>query len=184
MLIGIIISAFILLVFPIFFSVNGYFSKEKNRLYFGLYVFGFIKIKSGYAEIFIDKITFHFSKKKIKIFYYKNFLSSKNTIKKFYDYHLLNAEIFVDIGSCDNLAFALSGGMSLYFIFNLLDFNLKYIKPQLRLDTFVNVYDEDIFNLIGKFTFVINLFVIILGLLKIVWEKIFYAKRKQNQYGC
>ena len=52
------------LIFPLFLSIDLAYTGENAELYFGVRLFGFIKLLSGYAEKIKEGFAFHLSEKK------------------------------------------------------------------------------------------------------------------------
>ncbi len=184
-IISVIIFGFI--IFPIFFSLKGYFSSEDKKLYYSLYIYGFIKINSGYIELIKEGIALHLTNKKAIVINYKSLLGFRKNIEPLKDYHVISLKTLTEIGVKDKI-FSYSCGA---FIFQYIDSFIKWFlynkKPYLEYDNRLSLFEgEEFIKFFIQTKIVFNILMILISIIKIVMEKIIYAskKRKQNKHSC
>lgn len=180
------ILSIIIIFFPLYISVNCFFSKELEKTFFSIYLFGTIRILSGYAQIVNDGIAFHISKNKVYIFEYKNFFDVKNSVKPLHDYHLINFNSLIEIGSSNHLLDSMSASFILNYFNNIIIWFFANKKPYLKINNDINVYEgKNILNIYLKTGVMLNVLMIILSIIKICVEKIINGikQRKQNKFG-
>lgn len=171
----------ILLIFPLFLNINLIFIKDAKKVFWNINLFGFINVVSGYIYTFEKGIVIIYGKKQ-KILYYLDLFDIGKSIKPFYDYHFIKIISLTEIGSNNILIPASIGFLIQYINWFICDF-FKYKKPQLKIKNDVNVYEgENIFNVYLKARIIFNMLMVVISIIKIVTEKILYAKkiRKQN----
>ena len=171
----------ILLIFPLFLNINLIFIKDAKKVFWNINLFGFINVVSGYIYTFEKGIVIIYGKKQ-KILYYLDLFDIGKSIKPFYDYHFIKIISLTEIGSNNILIPASIGFLIQYINWFMCDF-FKYKKPQLKIKNDVNVYEgENIFNVYLKARIIFNMLMVVISIIKIVTEKILYAKkiRKQN----
>jgi hypothetical protein len=180
------ISIYIVFIFPIFISFNVYFDKEKKKVYFLVYLFNFIKIFSGFIEENDNGFLITFLRKKQKLIRYKNLFSIKNHIKPLKDYNIISFKLDVDYGKIDNLLLMIVFFYITNYFDSLVRFYLCEKKPYLVIKKNFNLYKEkNVFTIHLRIKAVFNLLMILLSLIKIVMEKLIYARKnsKQNKYS-
>jgi hypothetical protein len=181
----VVVTIYLLLVFPLFLNFNGYYCSG-NKIFFYFELFGFIKILSGYAQVYKDGIGIHLTDKKALFIPFSNFLGLGKSIKPLKDYHLIKASIYFDLPGEKDLVTTVVLSFLIDFIANFISFNLKNVKQYVKTktNTIINQHRE-LFALSLNFTVVFNIFMIVLSLIKMLMEKIYYEtrKRKQNKFS-
>lgn len=180
-----IIGAYSALIFPIFLSFKFAFLGSKKKLTINSEIFGFIKVFNGEVEKTKGGISVIKKSGKTSFVPYKQLLGIKKSVEPFKDYHVLSVKTRLDIG-CKETFYALSGGFIVCFTEQVAGAIIKEIKPYVKFDNKVNVYEnESVFKIKGEIVAVFNLLTAIISIIKIITEKIFYAfRRKQDKFGC
>lgn len=169
------------LIFPLFLSIDLAYTGENAKLYFGVRLFGFIKVLSGYAEKIKEGFAFHLSEKKAYIISYKDLTGAKESIKPFMDYHFIKIRTVIETGNTDGVAYPLAAAFVSSYINGFVCRIFAHKKPYLVLDNSFNVYlDRDVFNVFLKTDFVFNLIMVVSSVIKIITEKIIYAIRQRK----
>lgn len=173
----------LLLIFPVFLSVNALFVGDLKKAYAGIYLFGFIKIIGGYAEKIQEGIAFHVSDKKAFIIPFKSLYGAREKIKPFIDYHFISVTTVIELGSENGLLTPLSAAFVASYAENLIAWYYSLKKPYLKLDNRFNVYvNEKTFNVYFKAKFVFNALTVISSIIKLITEKTLYAiKQRKNE---
>lgn len=172
------IIIFSILIFPLFLNIDVYFSHSAKKLFFGLDLFGFIKFLSGYAQLANDGIVLHLSDKKAVIIFYKNITVMGKSVKPLRDYHIIKTDLNIEIGSENSFLAATAAAYTIKFFSDIFGFHVYNAKPYVRFNDNIKVYEKDMFNIYAEFTVLFNTLMIIISLIKILTEKIFYGKRK------
>ena len=179
-----VITIYIILIFPIFVNIHAFFCKKTGKLYFGIYVFGVIKIISGYAHTCAGGYVIHLSDKKAVFTPYSSIFEIKNTVAPLKDYHVIKLDWFIEIGSIDSVVLPLSAAYCLNF-FNTIAKKITFeLKPYVKINNGIAVYeDKEIFNFYIKSVVVLNILMLLISIIKILTEKLLYVfrERKQNQ---
>lgn len=157
---------------------------DNKKLYFVIKIYGLIRVLSGYITIKNNLILIKYGKKKTYFSPLKNVFGLRKKIKPFLDLHLVNIKSLTEIGSDNDLISPFSYAFILQYINYYFCEVLNKVKPYLKIKNDVNVIEnKSIFNVYLSFTIVFNFITVIASLLKILTEKIFYAKQsKQKQY--
>ncbi len=178
---GIIFISAIILIFPIFLNIEIFFNSEFKKLFFAIKLFG-IKCIGGYVEKVFDGFTIHITKNFAVIIPFKNLLSMRTKVKPLRDYHFIKFNTSVDLGTNKNLLLGFSFGFILNYIYNISHWLAFNIKPYLNCKNNINIFeDKQLFNFSIDSTILLNLLMIILSIIKIIMEKIFYAFRHKKQ---
>ena len=169
---------FLLLIFPIFLSINLYFNKDELKLFYLIKIFN-IKLIRGYAEVIKEGIIIHLTKNRAILLPFNKVFTLKDKVKPLKDYHVIKSSLVIEIGNIENNFLPLSSAYVLNFINNLISFHLYQRKPYVKTNTICNVFiDKDIFTIKLDSTIVFNLMMIIISLIKICTEKMYYAIAK------
>lgn len=181
MLIVIVIIC-VLIFFPLFLNINIFYNNKEKKLFYKLYLFKFIVLIKGYAEKIEEGFAFHISKKKAFIIEYKSLLGLNKKIKPLKDYHIIKFYSEIDYGNVENNINSVFIAKYYEIINNLFCKVLVNNKPYIKINNNFNVYlDSNVFNIKCKITIILNLFMIILSLIKIFVGKIFYAFKFRKQ---
>lgn len=173
------------LIFPLFLSINLIYSKDENKLFFCIYLFGILRIASGYAELLKDCIAVHVSEKKAFLIFYGKLLNLNKSIKPLKDYHFIKFTSLIEIGG-ENLLIPKAASFIYNYVWGFITWFFYNKKPYLKLKNDVNIYEnKDILNIFIDTKIVLNLLMIFLSMIKIITEKIIngISKRKQNKFG-
>ncbi len=179
------IISIIIIIFPLYISVNCFLSKELGKTFFSIYLFGTIRILSGYVQIINGGIAFHIRKNKVYIYEYKNFFNIKKSVKPLQDYHLIKFNSLIEIGS-SNVLEPMSTSFILNYFNNIIIWFFANKKPYLKINNDINVYEgKNIFNIYLKTGVMLNAVMIVLSIIKICAEKIIneIKQRQQNKFG-
>ena len=179
-----VIIIYVFLIFPTFVSINAFFSKKTGKLYFGIFIFGIIKILSGYAQTCDDGYVIHLSDKKAVFTPYKSLFEIKNTVAPLKDYHISKIDWFIELGSDNSVMAPLAAAYILNFINYFARGFIFSNRPYLKINNGISVYEEkDMLNFYIKTVVILNLLMIIISLIKIFMEKILnvFRQRKQDQ---
>lgn len=171
----------LIIIFPIFINIKVNYDISIKKFYYEIRVF-FIKTLYGYIEKHADGIIVHLNKRKAILIFYKDLLNMKDKAKPLKDYHLINFYSEIKIGIENNLINALELG----FLYNIIMFYIKWFtynkKPYFNIDNKIYIYEgKNIFSFMCKSTVLLNLLMIIISLIKIIVEKIYYAIRNRLQ---
>ena len=179
LIVTVIIS--IIIIFPIFINIKINFDSSIKKIYYEIKIF-FIKILYGYIEKDTEGIIIHLNKRKAILIFYKDLFTMKDKAKPLKDYHLINFSSEISVGIKNDVIKALELG----YLYNYIMFYIKWLtfnkKPYFNLDTKVNIYEEkNLFIYKCNSTVLLNLLMIIISLIKIFVEKIYYAIRNRLQ---
>ena len=183
-MLAVIVIIYIILIFPVFVSINAVLSKNTDKLYFGIYIFGIIKILSGYAHTCKDGYIIHLSDKKAVFTPYKSLFEIKDTVAPLTDYHIIKLDWTLEIGSENSALTPLTAAYIINYIVLLTKSVILNRKPYVRINNKTDVYaDKNIFNLYIKAVVILNLLMLFISFIKFFTEKFLNAfrKRKQNQ---
>ena len=183
-----IIIIYSLIIFPVFLNINIYYSKIKNKVYFKIKLFNFIKILKGYVERIEEGFVFHISSKKAIILPYKNILGMRKKIKPLKDYNIIKFNLTINYGNNKNLFNALV----ISSFFQILNNNILKIlcvnKKHVKINNQINIYeDKNLFNIKCRASVIFNILMVLISIIKIIMEKFFYAlksitnRKQQNK---
>ncbi len=172
-----LIIAFVLIVFPIFISLDVVFDSDAKKLFFSIKMFGFIKIISGYCELIDVGIGIHVSKTKAFIIEYKKLLGLGKSFKPILDLHVLKINVLIENGSEDSQAVMLFINSFIALAGCYLKEWLAHNKPYLKYNLNVKMVEKKRKNVYFTTTIVFNIFIVLLTLLKFIGEKIIYGIR-------
>jgi len=178
------IGIFIFLFFPIYFKIRVWGTSEDKKLSYSLYVYGFIKIIRGYVEFLNDGICVHLTKKKAVIIKYNSLLNVKKNIEPLKDYHIISLKAYFEAGIKDKILLPFEISFLYSYFLSFLRWFMSNKKPYFNLDSRLILREnESHYKAFFEIRIIFNLLMVILSLLKILVEKIIYArKRKQNKY--
>ena len=176
-----IILGFLIIIFPIF--CRGDIVYLNKKLFFKLCLLGIIPIFKCYAKLkgtTIEVYLFDKIKKEVKI---KSVFKKKNNFKFLLDFHFLRVSCLINKKIDDNLFQLLNTSVFYLIISDIIGKILCFYKPYVSIYSGINLTEEINHNEFAlSLTFVFNLLVIIINLIKIVLEKTFNERKvKQNQ---
>ena len=120
-----------LLIFPLNLGINFVMLKEEKKAFFGIYLFGIIKVAGGYAEKITEGFAVHLSDKKAVIINYKAIIGAKDRIKPFMDYHFTNIRAVIELGSENDLITPVSIAFISEYIMCFIERYYGFKKPYL-----------------------------------------------------
>lgn len=178
MLYCLITSIVFIFFFPFLIRCDLYYSKCLGKVLYRISIFNFLKINGGYISANEKGIIIHIKNKKAKYFAYYKLLSLRENAKPLKDYHLLNISYAFDVGYNDYDEYS-SILPTLYVIHNkvvgkIIDIKKPYIDYNADLNI---VFDDDNIRGFLKIQIILNIFLIFLSIVKIMMEKIVYAKK-------
>ncbi len=174
-----VILIYVILIFPLFLNIRLAFNYHHKKVYFCLNIFGFIKIISGYVQLSKNYLLIHISDTKAIIFELIDFDGFKKSFKPFMDYHFTILTTKTEVGSKENLITPIS----IVFVSNYIESIIKWFltnkKPYIKFNNYFNVYENtNKFNIFAKNLITFNILMILLSVIKILWEKMIYEFRK------
>ncbi len=177
MLVATLVS-FIVLTFPIFINGKGLYIHENKKFYYVIKIFGVLRVLSGYITVKNNFFLIKYGKRKTYFSPLNNVLGLRKKIKPFLDLHLIRLKSLTEVGSKDNLISSFTYAFVFqYFNYYLCDV-LNKTKPYLKINNDVNVIENSsIFNIYIKLSIVLNVITILVNFIKILTEKIFYARK-------
>lgn len=168
----------IVLIFPIISDIELLYTGKDSCYFcfsvFGLHVF-YGLIKKETASLSIHTNFFH---KQLTI---KSPYEIKKSIKPLNDYHFIKLNALIDAGQEDEYEATFNTTLILSTLFNGIIDIVKYEKPYLDLNYYVNLYDKNILKVYIRSVIIFNILMIILSLIKILTEKTIYAIRTRKQ---
>lgn len=184
--IKVVLTAFIIIfsviIFPIFITIRISFNKKNEKLYYSIVVFGCIRLLNGYIEIIKEGIAIHLTKYKAIIIPLKNILEMRKKIKPLKDYHVIRFDIKLVFGVNESLIIPISISFVIRYLLQFIEWFLYNKKPYVKINTDISIYeDKDIAELNAKATAVFNLMMVVISLIKIGVEKVFYAIKNREQ---
>ncbi len=168
-----IVIIFLVLIFPIFINLNLRLSFNEKNLKFKIYLFGFIKILSGYAHLIEEGIIIHLTKYTAIIVEKEKFFTLKDKVKPLKDYHFIKINIKLELGSNQSILTPLITAFLFNYVENIFTWFMYFYKPQLNSNNCINIYENrSIFNVAIKLNVVFNFLMVLISLIKIIMEKI------------
>lgn len=176
-----IVVTFFILIFPILISFDFAFFLEKKKLFYTIKIFT-IKIISGYIELINEGVVIHLTRLKAIIIPYSNILTMRSKVKPLKDYHFLKIHSRLELGEFDDLMNVIVISFILRYCSEQINWYLRCKKPYFKYDDRIIVYEEkNKLNYYLNTALVFNLLMIIISLIKIIVEKIFYAIKNRTQ---
>ena len=178
----IVILTYILLIFPIFIRIDVAFTKDAKKILYKIRLFNLFVLFYGYVEKVNEGIAIHLSKRKAIIITNDKIFDVKNKIKPLKDYHVIRLFMQIDLGNKESILTSLSTAWSINFVTKYVEWFLENSKPYVKFNSAINVYEEkDLFCVKINATFVFNLLMVTISLIKILLEKTFYAIKYRKQ---
>ena len=178
----IVILTYILLIFPIFIRIDVAFTKDAKKILYKIRLFNLFVLFYGYVEKVNEGIAIHLSKRKAIIITNDKLFDVKNKIKPLKDYHVIRLFMQIDLGNKESILTSLSTAWSINFVTKYVEWFLENSKPYVKFNSAINVYEEkDLFCVKINATFVFNLLMVTISLIKILLEKTFYAIKYRKQ---
>lgn len=169
-MIYLISGLFTLLILPIIITIYGFFDKEQSKLYLGVFLFGKIKIFSGYITIKQSVLYFHVSSKKAIAFNLSSIIEIKNSPKFISALNVLTLESVLNISYNNFLSLFLAES---YYVVNKIICSVIYDKNRfVKIKNDVVLREEENVNYFFKVIISINLLNIIIELVKFIIFKV------------
>lgn len=176
-----IIVTFCILIFPILLSVDIAFILEKQKLFYTIKIFG-VKIIRGYVELIKEGVVIHLTRLKAIIIPYSNVLTMRSKVKPLKDYHFLKFKSILEIGEFDSLIKSIFISFALRYCSEQINWYLHCKKPYFKYDDRIIIYEEkNKLNYYLNADVVFNMLMVVISLIKIIVEKIFYAIKNRAQ---
>ena len=170
---------FISLIFPIFSDVLVFWSKDHQKIYFLIRIYGLIKVYGGYLQATKDALAFHVSRTKAYLLPYKEALTTTGQkLKITRGFHISSVEVWSEIGYGEHeYTFFLAALQQIIFSYaHLLG---KQKAFDFRSDTVLS--EGNRIHCFIKTKFVFNILILLIAAMKILINKgIEYAKRNEN----
>lgn len=180
-MLAVVVIIYAILIFPIFININVRYSKNINMLEYQIKLFSFITIIYGYIELIDEAIAIHINNKKAVLIFYKDIFSIRKKFKPLRDYHIFKFNTAISLGILDNETEKINFALIYNFIFNIIGQCTNQIKPYLSLKSSIMLYEkEDVFMFKVRSTFVFNVLMVLISLIKIFLEKIIYAIKSRT----
>ncbi len=177
-----IVTIYIVLIFPIFLSINLEYSQNIKLLRYQIKLFGLLSIFGGYVELVEDGIVIHLSKRKAVLIFYKDLVSMRKKFEPLKDYHIFKLKTDVYIGLLDYEAEKINFATLYTIFFNIIGQYASQYKSYVTLNNNIYLFEKDNFvKFIINTTFVFNILMIIISIIKIILEKIIYAIKIRSQ---
>ena len=175
----IILSTAIFLLFPIFLRINLYFDEEQKKLYYGLRLYGVLKIYGGYLTLSKEGLIVHLTDKKATIIPYNQLNDEKKRFQITKGFQLLNYSQTTETSNDYTLAGVLFDSflqiLSTQYL-AILKNKKHFIKFKTR--TLINNRTESGRKISVCLQTVFNLLVIIVAFSKLLTEKLLnYGKK-------
>ena len=106
----------------------------------------------------------------------------RKKIKPLKDYHVIRFDIKLVFGVNESLIIPISISFVIRYLLQFIEWFLYNKKPYVKINTDISIYeDKDIAELNAKATAVFNLMMVVISLIKIGVEKVFYAIKNREQ---
>lgn len=175
-MLAIVLIACVIIIFPLYINVYFIFILDDKKAYFSINIFGFIKLLSGYIEVENKNLVVHLNKNKAVIYQITSYELMKKKFKPLRDYHILKFNSNIDIGIAESTMSAVTICFILNYIEQFINWLIFNRKPYVINNNKFNIYEgKDVFNAYISCTIVLNLLMIIISIIKIIMEKMFYA---------
>jgi hypothetical protein len=158
---------------PIFCNFNVFLDINKNKYYFGIFLFKFIKLYGGYFQLFNEGLVFHVSENKALILPYDKVFESRNKFKITKGFEIIRFHQVIEYGNKNDLEKPVYVTALTQIIFGIIYGKTKATKPFVNLkNSTLLIEEDDIFKLSANIVAAFNMIVIIIFLSKILLEKI------------
>lgn len=175
------ISAVIIIFAPIVLQVSFFGSKNAKKVYFSVYLFGMIKLISGYVTFAVDKAYVHLTKKFAVEIPYKDAFGSRKKISGIKGIEILSIKNELNFANLDLFNQVMLSSACMY-IYSVLITILSQIKPFVNITCGVkqqkNADLSNLFDVVVAF----NVFVLIKIGLKKLLGVINEKKQVRNSY--
>ncbi len=181
-MLAVIIILYIILIFPIFININLKYSADDKMLEYEIKLFSVLTIFYGYIEFIDEGIVIHLNNKKAILIFYKDIVSVRKKFEPLKDYHIFKLNTTIYMGVLNDEELRLNFAMMYNLIFNIIGQCANQIKPYLSLKSNICIYKkENLLILRVRTTFVFNVLMVVISLVKIFGEKIIYAIKCKTQ---
>ena len=170
--------SYLIIIFPIFLSVNCSYLDESKTVYFKFKLFK-IKIFVGTIRVLCQGVLLEISKKRTVIIPFNKLVNVRKKVEPLKDYHFIKFTSNIEIGNQDNPLSAIVIAHNVNTFFNYLHGYVSCIKPYVKIENSVKVHtDRDELKFKFDLTIIFNLLMIVLSLIKILVGKLNYAIKK------
>ena len=174
----IVIAAFL---FPIFMNVYAYMDWGEGKIGFAIYLYGAIKILSGYAAPHKGGMAFHLTRKTAFLVPYGEMLNASKKFEITAGFSICRYRHVIEIGGNENAAAALGCGMALRKFTDII-FSVIYRKKGLRPEGDVLIdFTRGGFRFATSASVVFNLMIVACAGIKIILEKILENEHKRKR---
>ena len=160
------------MIFPLFMLVTISFDKADKKLRVKISLFGFTVFKL-YAKYRKNRIIIRRTFKKPYSVKVKKIFSSSGNMMKLKGVSLLRVNSIINVGLTGDVFYPFLAINALSVAENQLFFALKTIKPSIKTNGTINVYDSDCFFFFLQIHLIFNLFIAIINIVSLLTEKIF-----------
>jgi hypothetical protein len=166
---------------PIFCNFNIFFDINKNKYYFGIFLFKFIKLYGGYFQFFKGGIVFHLSEQKALILPLKKVFENRNKFEITKGFEIIRYHQVIEYGDKEDLEKPVYLCSLTQIIFGIIYGRTKSNKPFVNLkSTTLLVEEESILKISANIVAAFNMIVLIMAFSKIFLERILKnVKRKR-----
>ncbi len=178
----VVMTVVAVMLFPIFVSAYLYGDKDSGKVGFALYLFGAVRLLSGYAAPCKGGIAFHLTEKKAVIMPYSELLGIGKKFEVTKGFSVCNYRHCIEIGGAENMAGALAAAMSLRKLTDIV-FMFARGKKDLRMEGDILVdMNRGGFRAAVKVVISFNLLIVTIAAVKIIMEKILeYGHKRKKQ---
>ncbi len=181
-MLAVVVIVYAILIFPLFININIQYTKGTKILEYNIKLFSFIRVLFGYIELIDEGIIIHINNKKAILIFYNNLFSMRKKFKPLKDYHIFRFNTNISIGILDDEVQKLKLVFMYNYIFNVVGQCASQIKPYLSLKSKICLYEnKDLLTFTVKTTFVLNILMILISIIKIILEKMIYAIKNRTQ---
>lgn len=174
----VLLGLYIFIIFPIYSKFNFAFILNNRKLYFTINILG-LSIIGGYVTVKKNGFIILIGKSKVIKYPYKKLLRIKNNTKILKDFNIMSFRSFVEYGNENSVCFANAIANVYVWHNNVLGKIFSYIKPYLKLQNDVNLYQDcNKLNVYLEIKILFNILSILIILTKIIKEKICNAIKR------
>ena len=169
-----------LLLFPIVLSAYTFFDWEGRKVGFALYLFGVLKVFSGYAAPYSKGLALHFTKNTAILIPYDQMMAARSKFKIAKGFVICRIRQITEIGGAENAGGAIALCMALRKLTDFIFYSVQR-KNDVALsgDVLLDMRRTG-FRMAGNVLIVFNLLVLFVAAVKLVLERILnYANKRK-----
>ena len=177
-----VVAAFtgtLLFLLPVFLRTDVYLDLFENRAWFSVYLYGFIKLFGGYAELNREGIAVHVTKKKAFFIFYNKMGDTRKQFEITQGFQLWRHHQIIETGGVNTPVTPLAAS----FIQSASGAVCSYLQtryPFISLKNSMLVTENASFKLTTQTTVVFNLLVVVIAITKKILEAIINWIRKKR----